>query len=92
MRTGSSSLYLISGKAVKKKYDMLHIILSDESVFEFKLNEYNVTMIDHDWVEISNVDETVMEWFAMQNIMRMKFVSSRAKLVTGEKPPLLPVA
>lgn len=86
-------LYLLSTKAVTKKYDMFYVYMCDESVFEFKLNEYRVCK-DEDFVEVSRLDNTVMESFNLNNIMRVKFVKSTAKLgLTEIGPPVLkPVA
>jgi len=88
-----NQLYLISTKAVTKKYDMFYVHMCDESVFEFKLNEYRVCK-DDDFIEVSSLDNTVMESFSLHNIMRVKFIKSTAKLISIETgPPILkPVA
>lgn len=89
----NNRLYLVSTKAVTKKYDMFYIYMDDESVFEFKLNEHRICR-DEDFVEVTSLDNTVMESFSMHNLMRVKFVKSTAKLVSVEaSPPVLkPVA
>ena len=87
-------LYLISTKAITKKYDMFYVYMCDESVFEFKLNQYRVCK-DDDFIEVSSLDNTVMESFTLNNIMRVKFVKSTAKLVGSDikvAPELKPVA
>jgi hypothetical protein len=86
-------LYLVSTKAVTKKYDMFYIYMCDESVFEFKLNEYRVCR-DEDFIEVTSIDNTIMELFSLHNLMRVKFVKSTVKLVGVEtSPPVLkPVA
>jgi hypothetical protein len=88
-----SHLYLVSTKAITKKYDMFYVYLCDESVFEFKLNEYRVCR-DEDFIEVTSLDNTVMELFSLHNLMRVKFVKSTAKLVGTEVsvPTLKPVA
>jgi hypothetical protein len=88
-----SHLYLVSTKAITKKYDMFYVYMCDESVFEFKLSEYRVCK-DDDFIEVSRLDNTVMESFTLGNIMRVKFVKSTAKLVDTEVsvPVLKPVA
>lgn len=86
-------LYLVSTKAVTKKYDMFYVYMCDESVFEFKLSEYRVCK-DDDFIEVSSLDNSVMESFSLHNLMRIKFVKSTAKLVGVETSPsiLKPVA
>jgi hypothetical protein len=86
-------LYLISTKAVTKTYDMFYIFMCDESRFEFKLNEYRIC-IDEDFIEVTSLDDTIMELFSLHNLMRVKFVKSTAKLVDTEMtaPTLKPVA
>jgi len=86
-------LYLVSTKAVTKKYDMFYVFMCDESVFEFKLSEYRVCK-DDDFIEVSSLDNSVMESFSLHNLMRIEFVKSTAKLVGVEtSPPILkPVA
>lgn len=86
-------LYLVSTKVVTKKYDMFYVYMCNESVFEFKLNEYRVCR-DEDFIEVSSLDNTVMESFTLGNIMRVKFVKSTAKLIGTEVnvPVLKPVA
>jgi sulfur relay (sulfurtransferase) DsrF/TusC family protein len=88
-----SHLYLVSTKAVIKKYDMFYVYMCDESVFEFKLNEYRVCR-DEDFIEVTSIDNTIMELFSLHNLMRVKFVKSTVKLVGVEtSPPVLkPVA
>jgi len=88
-----SHLYLVSTKAVTKKYDMFYVYMFDESVFEFKLNEYRVCR-DEDFIEVSSLDNTVMESFSLHNVMRVKFIKSTAKLIGTEVsvPALKPVA
>ena len=67
--------------------------MCDESVFEFKLNEYRVCR-DEDFIEVTSIDNTIMELFSLHNLMRVKFVKSTVKLVGVEtSPPVLkPVA
>jgi hypothetical protein len=86
-------IYLLTTKAVTKKYDMFYVYMCDESVFEFKLNEYRVCR-DEDFIEVSSLDNTTMESFSLNNILRVKFVKSSTKLVSIEAgPPILkPVA
>jgi hypothetical protein len=86
-------LYLVTTKAITKKYDMFYIYMCDESVFEFKLSEYRICK-DEDFIEVSRLDRTEMNSFIINNIMRVKFIKSTAKLVGVEtSPPVLkPVA
>lgn len=86
-------LYLVSTKVVTKKFDMFYVYMCDESVFEFKLNEYRVCR-DEDFIEVTSLDNTMMESFTLGNIMRVKFIKSAAKLVDTEitTPTLKPVA
>jgi hypothetical protein len=88
-----SHLYLVSTKAVTKKYDMFYIIMCDESRFEFKLSEYRICR-DEDFIEVTSLDDTIMELFSLHNLMRVKFVKSTATLVGTEvtSPVLKPVA
>ena len=86
-------LYLVSTVAVKKKYDMFYVFMGDGSIYEYKLDEVKVSLVD-DWVEVERIDKTVMESFMSHNIMRIKFIKSTAKLISNEKrpPDLSPVA
>lgn len=87
-------LYLVSTKAITKKYDMCYIYMCDESVFEFKLNEYRICR-DDDFIEVASIDNTIMESFSLHNLMRVKFIKSTAKLLADTKisvPVLKPVA
>jgi len=72
---------------------MFYVYMCDESVFEFKLNEYRVCR-DEDFIEVTSIDNTIMELFSLHNLMRVKFVKSTVKLVGVEtSPPVLkPVA
>lgn len=86
-------LYLISTAAVKKKFDMFYIFMCDGSIYEYKLDEIRISLVD-DWVEVERIDKTIMESFMSHNINRMKFIKSKAKLIVNEKkaPDLKPVA
>jgi hypothetical protein len=85
-------IYLLTTKAITKKYDMFYVYLCDESVYEFKLSEYRVCK-DEDFVEVSKLDNTVMESFTINNILRIRFISSKAKeIVDVEVVTLKPVA
>lgn len=86
-------LYLLSTVAVKKKFDMFYVFMCDGSIFEFKLDEVKISLID-EWVEVERIDKTIMESFVNGNIMRVKFMKSTAKLVANEisPPNLSPVA
>jgi len=86
-------LYLVSNAAVKKKYDMFYVFLCDGSIFEYKLDEVRISLVD-EWVEVERIDKTIMESFVGGNIMRVKFIKSNAKLALTEiGPPVLkPVA
>lgn len=87
-----TNMYLLSTPTVKKKYDTFTIVMADERVYEFQLNEYRVVR-DDDWIEVNKNDNTCMECFMISNIMRMKFMSSKAKFPNTEKTPgLTPVA
>lgn len=88
-----SYLYLVSTPAIKKKYDMFYVYMCDESVFEYKLDEIKVILVD-EWVQVERLDKTVMESFMGNNILRVKFVKSIAKEVPNEHkvPDLQPVA
>jgi hypothetical protein len=87
------NLYLVSNVAIKKKYDMFYVFMCDGSIFEYKLGEVKISLVD-EWVEVERIDKTVMESFVSGNIMRVKFMKSTAKLVEIEiSPPVLkPVA
>lgn len=87
------NLYLVSNVAIKKKYDMFYVFMCDGSIFEYKLCEVKISLVD-EWVEVERIDKTVMESFVSGNIMRVKFMKSTAKLVEIEiSPPVLkPVA
>lgn len=93
MSKNKSNLYLVSTAAVKKKYDMFYVFMCDGSIFEYKLNEVKISLVD-DWVEVERIDKSIMESFVSGNIMRVKFIKSTAKLITNEKKPpdLSPVA
>ena len=86
-------LYLLSTVAIKKKFDMFYVFMCDGSIFEFKLDEIKISLVD-DWVEVERTDKTIMESFMSHNIMRVKFMKSTAKLVANEisSPNLSPVA
>ena len=86
-------LYLLSTVAIKKKFDMLYVFMCDGSIFEYKLEEVRISLVD-DWVEVERVDKTIMESFMSHNIMRVKFMKSTAKLIVNEisRPDLKPVA
>jgi hypothetical protein len=86
-------MYLVSTPAVKKKYDMFYVFLCDGSIYEYKVEEINISIVD-EFLEIEAKDRTMMESFVINSMMRMKFMRSTAKLVTNEKkaPDLSPVA
>ena len=87
------NLYLLSTVAIKKKFDMFYVFMCDESVFEYKLDEVRISLVD-EWVEVERIDKTMMESFMSHNIMRVKFMKSTSKLIVNEKRllDLLPVA
>lgn len=91
MIKSKSRLYLVSDKGTKKRYDKFIVYGCDESIFEFKLDEWEVYK-DDEWIEVGRIDNTITEYFYVHNVMRVKFVSSKAKIVTTEKPTLTPVA
>lgn len=91
MIKSKSKLYLVSDKGTKKRYDMFIVFTCDESMFEFKLDEWEVYK-DDEWIEIGKIDNTSTEYFYVPNVIRVKFISSKAKVVIIEKPILTPVA
>lgn len=91
MIKSKSKLYLVSDKGTKKQYDKFIVFTCDEGIFEFKLDEWEVYK-DDEWIEVSKIDNTVTEYFYVPNVMRVKFMSSKAKIVMTEKPELKPVA
>ena len=88
-----TGLYLVSTVPIKRQYDMFYIFLIDGSIYEYKLQEIRI-MRDEEWVEITRLDKTMIESFSNANILRVKFMSSKAKLVESEKkgPHMTPVA
>jgi len=86
-------LYLVSTPAIKKKYDMFYVFMCDGSIYEYKLDEVRISLVD-EWIEVERVDKTIMESFMSHNINRVKFIKSTAKLIVNEKkgPDLMPVA
>jgi len=93
MKKDKPDLYLLSNAAIKKKFDMFYVFMCDGSIFEYKLDEVKISLVD-EWVEVERIDKTIMESFVSGNIMRVKFMKSTAKLIANEKKPpdLLPVA
>ena len=93
MSKQKSYLYLVSTPAIKKKYDMFYVYMCDESVFEYKLDEVRVSLVD-EWVEVERIDKTAMESFMSNNILRVKFTKNIIKEVLSVcvVPELKPVA
>ena len=93
MSKNKSYMYLVSTQAIKKKFDMFYVFMCDGSIYEYKLEEVKISLVD-EWVEVERIDKTIMESFMSHNINRVKFMKSTAKLITNEKrpPDLLPVA
>lgn len=96
MNRKKPSLYLISGKTLRKSYDVVKIYMMDESVFEFSLDEWDMFESYHgsyEWVEFKRKDKNnrAMECFPVNNLLRVSFVT-KGKEVVNEKPILKPVA
>jgi hypothetical protein len=81
-------LHLVTDKTTKKRFDTFTIYGCDGTCYEYKLNEWNVFK-DPEWIEVTKVDDTVMECFNIQNVLVVRFRSSKAE---DSKPPLQPVA
>jgi hypothetical protein len=92
MKSDKRYMYLVTDKRVVKYYDKFTVTLIDGAILEYNMSEYEASYIDNDWLEVRKKDDTVMEWFAMHNVLRIRFVSSKAKIVPNEKPTLQPVA
>lgn len=87
-------MYLVSDARIKKKYTTFTIYGYDEGVYEFNLSEWQVYR-DDEWVEVTKIDNTEMNSFAVQNIIRVRFTCVKAKSInssTGQVSPLKPVA
>lgn len=77
------NLYLVSTPGIKKKFDMFYVFMCDESIFEYKLDEVKISLVD-EWVEVERIDKTSMEQFMSHNIMRIKFMKNVVKSVPNE--------
>ena len=88
MSKNKTHLYLLSTVAVKKKFDMFYVFMCDGSIFEYKLDEIKISLVD-EWVEVERLDKTIMESFMSNNIMRMKFMKSTAKLIVNDITPII---
>ena len=85
---------LISSVRIKKKYTTFMIYCYDDGVYEFNLSEWWINR-DDEWVELTKLDNTEMNSFAVQNIVRVRFTCVKAKSTNsnvGQGSPLKPVA
>ena len=73
-----------------KKYNKFFVIMMDESIFEFDLNDWKVYR-DTDWVEVTKKDGSEMDCFSIGNIMRVRFVKGESKTSIKEVIQLKPV-
>ena len=67
------SMYLVSNKTMKKVYNKFFVVLCDDSIFEYSMNEWDVRMYE-EWIEVEKLDKTEMDSFAVQNIARVRFI------------------
>lgn len=84
-------MHLVTTKDTIKKFETFYVYLFDGSVFEYKLNEYNIFR-DEDWLEVTKKDNKVKEAYSMGSIMRVAFVSSDTTNPPVIAPRLKPVA
>lgn len=83
-------MHLVSDSKTKKKYNKFLIFMCDESIYEFDLNEYDVYR-DPEWIEVSNKNESEMDCFSVNNMLRVRFVHTEKKSSTQEIISLKPV-
>ena len=72
---------------LSKKYNRFIVVMGDDSIFEYDLNEYKVFR-GEEWVEVEKNDKTEMDCFSIGNIMRVRFtkINNKVKEVTVLKP------
>ena len=88
------NMHLVSNKAMKKVYNKFFVVLCDDTIFEYSMNEWNVRMYE-EWIEVEKMDKSEMDSFAIQSISRVRFVNTEKKKsaeVTVLKPVPLTVA
>ena len=83
-------MHLVSNKAMKKVYNKFFVVLCDDSIFEYSMNEWDVRMYE-EWIEVEKLDKSEMDSFAVQNISRVRFIHTDKKCtdmtnVTSLKP------
>lgn len=61
-----------------KKYNKFIVVMGDDSMFEYSLNEYKVFR-GEEWVEVEKNDGTEMDCFSIGNIMRVRFAKIEDK-------------
>lgn len=87
-----TKLHLVTDSKIKKKYQKFLVFLCDESFFEYDLAEWQVYR-DDDWIEVSKIDDTEMDAFLINNVMRVRFASHNKKSESvPDRPELKPVA
>jgi hypothetical protein len=65
-------------RVMKKDYNKFLVFLCNESMFEYSLLEWEM-VISEDWLDVEKLDKTEMDSFAIQNIVRVRFVNTDKK-------------
>lgn len=82
-------LHLVTDKQIKKVYEIVTVFLIDESVYTFDLGIWDIITSDREWLQFIKTDDSAMECFYTNNIVRVLFDHKAGK---KEESPLKPVA